>query len=106
MICQESIKDELPIVWDISTPTSDHTNYEDEDASIPTEEEFPTWLYKNINAKNVEQIPDLIDGFKLYVVNTTLEDYSDDTADLQYFNMKTSSKAKYAGIQKGGVCQG
>ena len=173
MICEESIKDEQPIVWDIPTPTSDGTNYEDEDASIPTEEEcpldlttkdkkqqseiqhipllterrktildpkedvgliltieqneydkqnpmiddttvvtiksrkpFPTWLYENINAQYVEQIPDLINGLKLYVVNTTLEDYSDSTADLRYFDMKTSSKAKYAGIQKGGICQG
>ena len=173
MICEESIKGEQPIVWDIPTPTSDGTNYEDEDASVPTEEEcpldltmkdkkqqsethhirlpterrktvldpkehvgliltkeeneydkqnpiiddttvvtiksgkpFPTWLDENINGQYVKQIPDLINGLKLYVVNTTLEDYSDDTADLQYFDMKTSSKAKYAGIQKGGICQG
>ena len=54
----------------------------------------------------LNKIPDLINGLKLYVVNTALEDYNDDTADLQYFDMKTFSKAKYAGIQKGGICQG
>ena len=67
---------------------------------------FPTWLYNNIDAQYVQQIPNLINGFKLYVVDTTLEDYSDDTADLRYFVMKTSSKIKYAGIRKGGICQG
>ena len=41
MVCEESIKDEQPIVWDIPTPTSDGTNYGDEDASVPTEEECP-----------------------------------------------------------------
>ena len=54
----------------------------------------------------MQQVPDLINGFKLYVVDTTLEDYSDDTADLQYFDTKTSNKIKYAGIRKGGICQG
>ena len=54
----------------------------------------------------VQQVPDLINGFKLYVVNATLEDYSDDTADLRYFDLKTSSKTKYAGIWKGRICQG
>ena len=39
MICEESIKDEPPMVWDIPTPASYGTNYEDEDASVPTEEE-------------------------------------------------------------------
>ena len=74
--------------------------------TIKSGKPFPTWLYNNINAQYVQQIPDLINGFKLYVVNTTLEDYSDDTADLCYFDMKTSSKIKYAGIRKGGICQG
>ena len=174
MIGEESIKDEPPMVWNIPTPTSYGTNYEDEDVSIPTEEEcpldltmkdkkqqsetqhipllterrkavldpkdvgliftkeeneydiqeqnpiiddttvltiksgkpFPTWLYKNINAEYVEQISDLINGFKLYVVNITLEDYNNNTADLWYFDMKTSSKIKYAGIRKGGIWQG
>ena len=74
--------------------------------TIKSGKPFPTWLYNNINAQYVQQIPNLINGFKLYVVGTTLEDYSDDTADLHYFDMKTSSKIKHAGIRKGGICQG
>ena len=54
----------------------------------------------------MQQVPDLIDRFKLYIVNSTLEDYSDDTADLWYFDLKTSSKRRYSGIRKGGICQG
>ena len=53
-----------------------------DDTTVKSGKPFPTWLYENINAQYVEQIPDLINGLKLYVVNTTLEDYSNDTADL------------------------
>ena len=74
--------------------------------TIKSGKPFPTWLYNNINAQYVQQVPDLVNGFKLYLVNMTLEHYSDDTADLRYFDMKTSSKIKYAGIRKGGICQG
>ena len=38
MVGEASIKDEPPMVWDIPTPISCGTNYEYEDASIPTEE--------------------------------------------------------------------
>ena len=38
--------------------------------TIKSGKPFPTWLYNNINAQYVQQIPDLINGFKLYVVNT------------------------------------
>ena len=42
----------------------------------------------------------------LFVVNSILEDNSDDTMDLQYFDLKTSSKRRYSGIWKDGICQG
>ena len=142
IVCEETIKDEPPTVWDIPAPTSSGRNYEYEDEGIQTEDgpldltmkpqkqqaetqhiplptekrklvsnpkedvgliytkqeneepvqegrpiiddttvvtiksgkPFPTWLYNNINAQYVQQVPDLINGFKLYVVNTTLED--------------------------------
>ena len=74
--------------------------------TIKSGKPFPTWLYNNIDAQYVQQIPDLINRFKLYVADTTPDDYSNDTADLCYFDMKTSSEIKYAGIRKGGICQG
>ena len=90
---EEPVQEGRPIIDDTTVVT------------IKIGKPFPTWLYNNINAQYVQQVPDLINGFKLYVVDTTLEDYSDDTADLWYFDMKTSSKIKYAGIRKGGICQ-
>ena len=66
--------------------------------TIKSGKPFPPLLYKNINAEFVQQVPDLINGFKLYIVITTLEDYSDDTTDLQYFELKTFSKRRYSGI--------
>ena len=92
--------------------TEDEAQYESEIIdditvfTIKSRKSFPTWLYENINAEFVQQAPDLINGFKLYIVSSTLEDYSDDTADLQYFDLKTSSKRRYSGIWKGGICQG
>ena len=66
MICEGSIKNELPIVWDISTPTSDGTNYEDEDARVPTEEECPLNLTMKDKKQQLEtkHIPLLIERRK------------------------------------------
>ena len=92
--------------------TDDEAQYESEIIddttvfTIKSGKPFPTWLYENINAEFVQQVSDLINGFKLYIVNSTLEDYSDDTVDLLYFDLKTSSKRRYSGIWKGGICQG
>ena len=92
--------------------TEDEAQYESEILddttvfTIKSGKAYPTWLYENINAEFVQQVPDLINGFEIHIVNSTLEDYSDDTADLQYFDLKTSSKRRYSGIWKGGICQG
>ena len=92
--------------------TEDEAQYESEIVddttvfTIKSGKPFPTWLYENINAEFVQQVPDLISGFKLYIINSTLEDYNDDTVGLQYFDLKTSSKRRYSGMQKGGICQG
>ena len=92
--------------------TEDEAQYESEIIddttvfTIKSGKPFPTWLYKNINGESVQQVADLINRFKLYIVNSRLEDYSNDTADLWYFGLKTSSKRRYSGIQKGGIWQG
>ena len=39
--------------------------------TIKSGKPFPTWLCENINVEYVQQVPDLIISFKLYVVNTT-----------------------------------
>ena len=92
--------------------TEDEAHYESEIIdnttvfTIKSGKPFPTWLYENINTEFVQQVPDLINGFKLYIVNSTLEDYSDDTVDLWYFISKLpvkedileSGKVEYAKV--------
>ena len=78
--------------------TEDEAQYESEIIdgttvfTIQSGKPFPTWLYKNIKAEFVQQVPDLINRFKLYIANSTLEDYSNDTADLRYFDLKLPVK--------------
>ena len=104
-------KDDFGVIF-TKEETVDEAQYESEIIddttvfTIKSGKPFPTWLYKNINAEFLQQVPDLITGFKLCIVNSTLEDYSDDTADLQYFDLKTSSKRRYSGIKKVEICQG
>ena len=51
--------------------TEDEVQYESEIIddttvfTIKSGKPFPTWLYENINAEFVQQVPDLINGFKL-----------------------------------------
>ena len=67
---ENEVQEQSPIIDDTTVIT------------IKSRKPCPTLLYNNINAEYVQQIPDLINDFKLYIVNTTPEDYSDDTAGL------------------------
>ena len=42
---------------------------------------FPTYLFTTMKATEVESIPNNIDGFKLYKINTTDKDWTKVTSD-------------------------
>ena len=67
---------------------------------------FPTYLFATMKATEIESIPNNIDGFQLYKINTTDKDWTKVTSDRQYFDMKTSSRQNFFGTRKGGICQG
>ena len=67
---------------------------------------FPMYLFKNIVPKVTEHTPGMIDGNTLYHVRTSREKWLQDTSDLRYFDMQTSSRAGYLGLRKIGTCQG
>ena len=71
---------------------------------------FPTYLFNDIEAIEVNSIPKDIDGFKKYIVTTSDLRWKDDTSDSHYFKLSTSSKRGFSGVRKGaewkesGVC--
>ena len=67
---------------------------------------FPRHLYTELSCKRVDKIPTDIDGMVWYQVKTSQERWHKDTADLHYFEMKTSNKIGMDGITKNGRCKG
>ena len=67
---------------------------------------FPTYLFDDIEAIEVNCIPKDIDGFKKYIVTTTDLTWKDDMSDSSYFELSTSSKRGFGGVRKGAECKG
>ena len=67
---------------------------------------FPTFLFDDIEATEVNSIPKDIDGFMKYIVTTTDLTWKDDTSNSHYFELSTSSKRGFGGVRKGAECKG
>ena len=67
---------------------------------------FPTWMFKEADAEVVQRMPDLPNGKKLYKIYTGKEEWHEVTSDLRFFDLKTSSHARYYGVHKVGKCLG
>ena len=52
---------------------------------------FPTYLFSTTKPIEVECIPNDINGFKLYKIHTTDQEWMKVTSDQHYFDLKTSS---------------
>ena len=99
---------------DMTSETSEQCESEEnpyiiEEKDIPTisrGKPFPTWLFKNQQVEHVTSLPGEIDGLQIFELNTSDETWTSDTSDLRYFNLKTSSKLKFTGTIKGGICLG
>ena len=67
---------------------------------------FPTDIFKDTPVEEVDSIPPLIDGRKVYKVKTSLKNLHDTTNDLRNFEMSTSGKKGRPYHRRQGRCHG
>ena len=77
-------------------PESPHSNTSDE-------LQFPMHLFINTEAECVDELPHDIDGFKLYQIKCSPQEW---VQDLRYFKMNTLRRKELIGTRKVGRCLG
>ena len=78
---------------------SPHSNTSDE-------LQFPMLLFINTEAECVDELSHDIDGFKLYQIKCSPQEWVQKSQDLQYFKMNTSRRKELIGMRKVGRCLG
>ena len=78
-------------------PESPHSNTSDE-------LQFPMHLFINTEAECVDELPHDIDGFKLYQIKCSPQEWVQKSQDLWYFKMNTLRRKELIGTRKVGRC--
>ena len=71
-----------------------------------SELQFPMHLFINTEAECVDELPHDIDGFKLYKIKCSPQEWVQKSQDLQYFKMNTPRRKELIGTRKVGRCLG
>ena len=91
--------DVIDLTDDSEQPESPHSNTSDE-------LQFPMHLFINTEAECVDELPHDIDGFKLYQIKCSPQEWVQKSQDLWYFKMNTSRRKELIGTRKVGRCLG
>ena len=108
--CPSSL--EQPIYLDDADDVIDHTD----DSEMTTSEQsdslqnntsgnvlqFPMHLFLKMEAKWVDELPRDINGFKLYKIKCSPQEWVQKSQDLRYFKMNTSRRKDLIGMRKVG----
>ena len=68
--------------------------------------QFPTHVFVNTAAEWVDDLPHNIDGFKLYKIEYSPQEWVKKSQDLRYFKMHSSKRKDLIGTRKVGRCIG
>ena len=68
--------------------------------------QFPMHLFLKTEAECVDELPHDIDGFKLYKIKCSPQEWVQKSQDLMYFEMNTSRRKELIGTRKVGRCLG
>ena len=71
------------------TDDSDMTTSKQPDSNTSDELQFPMHLFINTEAECVDELPHDIDGFKLYKIKYSPQEWVQKSQDLQYFKINT-----------------
>ena len=68
--------------------------------------QFPMHLFHKTEGECVDELPHDIDGFKLYKIKCSQQEWVEKSKDLWHFKMNTSRRKDLIGTRKVGRCQG
>ena len=92
--------DVIDLTEDCNITTSKHP--ETPHNNTGDELQFPMHLFIKSEAECVDQLPHDIDGFKLYKIKCSQQEWVEKSQDLQHFKMNTSRRKDLIGTRKVG----
>ena len=96
--------DVIDLMQDGDSTTSEHQ--ETPHNNIGDELQFPMHLFCKTEGECVDEMPHDIDGFKLYKIKCSPQEWVEKSKDLQHFKMNTLGRKDLIGTRKVGRCQG
>ena len=104
-ICLDDADDVIGLIDDSEMTTSEQPESLQNNTS-DNELQFPMHLFINMEAECVGELPHDINGFKLYKIKCSPQEWVQKSQDLRYFKMNTSRRKEVIGTRKVGRCLG
>ena len=104
-ICLDDADDVIDLTDDSEMTTSEQSDSLQNNTS-DNELQFPMHLFLKTEAECVDELPHDIDGFKLYKIKCSPQEWVQKSQDLRYFKMNTSRRKELIGTRKVGRCLG
>ena len=102
-ICLGDVDDVIDLTDDSEITTSEQPESLQNNTS-DNELQFPMHLFINTEAECIDELPHDINGFKLYKIKCSPQEWVQKSQDLRYFKMNTSRRKELIGTRKVGRC--
>ena len=96
--------DVIDLTEDCNSTTSEHPEMPHNNTGDDLQ--FPMHLFLKTEGECVDELPHDIDGFKLYKIKCSQQEWVEKSKDLWHFKMNTSRRKDLIGTRKVGRCQG
>ena len=104
-ICLDDADDVIDLTDDSEMTTSEQSDSLQNNTS-DNELQFPMHLFLKTEAECVDELPHDINGFKLYKIKCSPQEWVQKSQDLRYFKMNTLRRKELIGTRKVGRCLG
>ena len=104
-ICLDDADDVIALTDDSEMTTSEQSDSLQNNTS-DNELQFPMHLFLKMEAERVNELPHDINGFKLYKIKCSPQEWVQKNQDLRYFKMNTLRRKDLIGMRKVGRCIG
>ena len=104
-LCLDDADDVIDLTDDSEMTTTEQPESLQNNTS-DNELQFPMHLFINTEAECVDELPHDIDGFKLYKIKCSPQEWVQKSQDLQYFKMNTLRRKELIGTRKVRRCLG
>ena len=104
-ICLDDADDVIDLTDDSEMTTSEQSDSLQNNTS-DNELQFPMHLFLKTEVECVDELPHDINGFKLYKIKCSPQEWVEKSQDLRYLKMNTLRRKKLIGMRKVGRCLG